>query len=157
MTPFDQTLLSLVSSTSPRPQGVCLSIVFFVLTFCQVVIWDLCSGINLQGLVAYEKHVRLWQSVVTFLARLSCLRESGWGASLKIEWVASRELFTWVSTFLSVLNLWPHCLSFAFDHLPPEWWIVNICSWNIYLLMQHEITHTANTIMVDLVEGLSFL
>lgn len=54
-----------MGATQARPEGVCLSIFFFVHHVWQVVAWDTCSRINLQGCVVYEKHP---QSVHTRLS-----------------------------------------------------------------------------------------
>lgn len=56
--------LSSSGATPARPEGVCLSIFFFVCSVWQVVARDTCSRINLQGLVVYEKHPLLWQGAL---------------------------------------------------------------------------------------------
>ena len=51
---------SSMGATPARPEGVCLSVFLFVHNVWQLVAWDTCSRINLQGLPVYEKHPLLW-------------------------------------------------------------------------------------------------
>lgn len=55
---------SSMGAAPARPQGVCLSVFFFVHHVWQIVAWDTCFRINLQGLVVYEEHHPLWQSAL---------------------------------------------------------------------------------------------
>lgn len=64
----------------------CLSIFFFVQNIWQVVAWDTCSRINLQGLVVYEKHPPLCQSALcSQFTHRSKLFEPNSGSSLIIS------------------------------------------------------------------------
>lgn len=47
---------SSMGAAAAGPKGVRLSVIFFVHNVWQVVAWDTCSRIHLQGLVVYEKH-----------------------------------------------------------------------------------------------------
>lgn len=68
---------SSVGATQARPEGVCLSIFFFVHHVWQVVAWDPCSRINLQGCVVCEKPPLLCRNALrsrTCLTRLSVIQ-----------------------------------------------------------------------------------
>lgn len=48
--------------------------VFFVHNVWQVVAWDTCSKIHLEGLVVYERHPLLWQSALCRLLFVICFK-----------------------------------------------------------------------------------
>lgn len=95
ITPLNLKLFefSSVGATPARPEGVCLSIFLFVHHVWQVVAWDNCSRINLQGPVVYEKHPPLWQSALCSLfTHRSKLFEPNSGCSH----IISAQSFPWI-------------------------------------------------------------